>query len=221
MGLLSVQFQPDKYPYPDQQQDVCEQSQMLRYVQSGECYSINTVVGAGDSDDSAAPLKANEPDSDEEQLRAIQAHIEKQEEQMQQSLKINVNPILQQLAAQTQPPQQQQSTKKNKRKRKSKQAKAKQEPPHAPEAKPESSINVGDMKSNINLSDVEDLTVEVESVQSPQQLTDQPRKNNFFRDDHSSVSSSATTPVKPLTEPSTAQLQSQSQHLQEISAKMT
>jgi hypothetical protein len=81
------------------------------------------------------------------------------------------------------------------------------------EAKPVSIVNVVDIKSNINLSDVEDLTEETQAVHSPKQLTDQPRKNNFFRDDHSSVSSSATTPVKPLTEPSTAQLQSQSKHL--------
>lgn len=65
---------------------------MLRYVQSGECYSINTVLGLGDSDDSAT-LKLNEPDSDDEQIRAIQAHIDKQEQQMQ-ALKVNVNPIL-------------------------------------------------------------------------------------------------------------------------------
>ena len=38
---------------------------MLRYVQSGECYSINTVLGMGDSDDSVT-LKVNEPDSDDE-----------------------------------------------------------------------------------------------------------------------------------------------------------
>ena len=81
------------------------------------------------------------------------------------------------------------------------------------EAKPVSIVNVVDIKSYINLSVVEDLTEETLAVHSPKQLTDQPRNNNFFRDDHSSVSSSATTPVKPLTEPSTAQLQSQSKHL--------
>ena len=67
------------------------------------------------------------------------------------------------------------------------------------EAKPVSIVNVVDIKSNINLSDVEDLTEETQAVHSPKQLTDQPRKNNFFRDYYSSVSSSATTPVKPLT----------------------